>query len=114
MRRTRKTSPSPSVERSRRWCRSSNVTTTSRCSSSASTLRTQRPTDRPGGRSAALGLADVDHPRNAELVDAHAELVTPHLLLQRNGDGAASRQLVPVAVQSGCVVAAEADGDVVP
>jgi hypothetical protein len=53
--------------------------------------------------------ADVDHPGHAELVDAHAELVAPDLLLQRHRDGPARGQLFPVAVQEVRVVAAEAD-----
>src|SRR5215470_1726852 len=34
------------------------------------------------GVRSSLRLADVDHPRDAELVYAHAELIAPHLLLQ--------------------------------
>ena len=53
--------------------------------------------------------ADVDHPRHPEPVGEHAELVTPHLLLQRHRDGAALGQPVPVVAQR-LVVTAEADG----
>ena len=37
-------------------------------------------------RDSALGLGDVDHPGDPEAVDAHAELVAPHLLFQGHGD----------------------------
>src|SRR4029453_6757072 len=66
------------------------------------------------GLVSGLLLGDVDHPGNAESVHAHAELVTPHLLLQRDRYGAAVRQLLPVAPQLITVVPAEAHGDVVP
>src|SRR5271166_840051 len=76
-----------------------------------------RPGGRLGGHPPANGAwwpqrlrlrrGDVDQPWDAELVGAHAELVTPGLLLQRHGDGAAGGQLLPVVVQ-GVVVAAEA------
>ena len=56
---------------------------------------------------------DVDHPRDAEPVDAHAERVAPHLGLQGHGHRAARGQLVPVAAELGVVVAAQADRDVV-
>src|SRR5215207_3361060 len=36
----------------------------------------------------AAGLADVDHPVDTEPIGAHAELVAPHLLLQRDRHGA--------------------------
>src|SRR5580704_5937849 len=55
-----------------------------------------------------LRLGDVDQPGNAELVDAHAELVDPDLLLQRHGGGSARGQLLPVAVQRVAVVAGQA------
>src|SRR6266536_83320 len=58
-------------------------------------------------------LADVDHPRDAELVPARAELIAPHLLLQGDRHGAAFGQLLPVAAQLICVVTAEAHRDVV-
>src|SRR3712207_3186928 len=62
----------------------------------------------------ALGLLarDVHHPGNAELVGAHAELVAPHLLLQRHGDRARLGELLPVLLQVGRVVSAQADRDV--
>src|SRR6185369_4050927 len=44
-------------------------------------------------------------------VRAHAELVAPHLLLQRHADRPAGGQLLPVAAQLVAVVAAEADTD---
>ena len=59
-------------------------------------------------------LADVDHPGDAELVVAHAELVAPHLLLERHGHRAAGGELGPVAAQLVAVVAAEADAIVFP
>jgi hypothetical protein len=64
-------------------------------------------------RGSALRLADVDHPGDAEPVRAHAEHVTPHLLLQRHGHGGAGGQLLPVAAQLGVVVAAQAHREVV-
>src|SRR5215212_9352263 len=100
----------------------------------ASARRAQSTSSRPGTSSIVLGrptpirtrlllssarggsgllLGDVDHPGDAEPVDAHAELVAPHLLLQRHGHTAALGQLLPVAAQGVGVVAAEADGDVV-
>src|SRR5712672_2072539 len=51
-------------------------------------------------------LADVDQPRHAELVGAHAELIAPGLLLHRHRDGPAVGQPVPVAAQDVGVVAA--------
>ncbi len=57
--------------------------------------------------------ADVDHPRDAELVDDHAELVAPRLLLERHRDRAAVGERLPVATQLVVVVAAEADREVV-
>src|SRR6266566_5344869 len=54
-----------------------------------------------------LWLADVDQPRDAELVDAHAELIAPGLLLQRHRGRPAGGQLRPVVAQ-GVVVVAEA------
>src|SRR3954466_1750615 len=66
---------------------------------------------RPDG--SGRGLRDVDHPRDAELVDAHSELVAPHLLLERNGDRAATGELVPITAELGGIIAAEADRHVV-
>src|SRR3712207_3686704 len=43
--------------------------------------------------------ADVHHPGHAELVDAHAELVAPHLLLERHRHGAVRGELLPVPTQ---------------
>src|SRR6185295_2038893 len=60
-----------------------------------------------------LGGGDVYHPGDPELVDAHAELVAPHLLLEWNRDGAAIGELRPVAAQLVDVVTAEADSHVV-
>src|SRR4029079_15315606 len=40
-------------------------------------------------------LTDVDHTRDAELVCQRAELVVPHLLLQRHRDRAAGGELLP-------------------
>src|ERR687887_961054 len=74
-----------------------------------STWTSSRTTRRWSG----LRLADVDHPRDAEPVHAHAELVAPRLLLQGHRHGAAVRQLLPVAAQLVGVVPAQADGDVV-
>src|SRR5215216_4227720 len=96
----------------------------------ASARRAQSTSSRPGTSSIVLGrptpirtrllllssarggsglrLGDVDHPGDAEPVDAHAELVAPHLLLQGHGHVAALGQLVPVAAQGVGVVAAEA------
>src|SRR6185437_11005696 len=56
-----------------------------------------------------LGLRDVHHPVDAELVSAHAEFVAPHLLLQRHGDRPGPGQLLPVAVQGIAVVPRQAD-----
>ena len=53
---------------------------------------------------------DVDHPAGAEPVDAHAER-RPREPLERHRDGAALAQALPVAAQSGLVVAAERYGD---
>ena len=53
---------------------------------------------------------DVDHPADAEPVDAHTELVAPHLLLQRDRHGRTVGQHVPAAQLVG-VVAAQADRD---
>src|SRR5688500_16895358 len=55
--------------------------------------------------SSGLGLPDVDHPRDAESVLAHAELVAPHLLLEGNRHAAAVGQLLEVAAQLVGVVA---------
>src|SRR5580704_8999895 len=66
---------------------------------------------RPSCQRLHLRLRDVDQPGDAELVGAHAELVAPHLLLQRHGGGSGGGQLLPVAVQEVAVIAAEADRD---
>ena len=69
----------------------------------------------PAADAPPLGLRrrrDVHHPADAEPVHAHAELVAPHLLLQRHRHGATVGQLLPVAAQRVPVVTAEADGDV--
>ena len=50
----------------------------------------------PAGRS-GLGAADVHEPGDAVAVDAHAERVAPGRDLERHGDRAAARELVPVA-----------------
>src|SRR5438093_2653213 len=55
-----------------------------------------------------LRLRDVDQPGDAELVDAHAELVAPDLLLQRHGGDAARGELLEVAAQGVAVVAGQA------
>src|SRR5262249_16790909 len=52
---------------------------------------------RPRPAVSALRLDDVHHPRDAELVLAGAELVAPHLLLERNVHLAGRREPVPVA-----------------
>src|SRR5919106_40050 len=52
-----------------------------------------------------LRLADVDHPRDAEAVVAHAELIAPDLCLQRDRHGASVAQLLPVAAQLFGIVA---------
>src|SRR6266567_1178884 len=59
-------------------------------------------------RRLGLRLGDVDQPGDAELVDAHAELVAPGLLGQRHGGGSAGGQRLPVALQGVAVVTAEA------
>src|SRR6266700_7020011 len=65
-------------------------------------------TQAPGLGPLHLRLGDVGQPGDAELVDAHAELVAPDLLLQRHGDGSADRQLLEVAAQGVTVVAGQA------
>src|SRR5689334_5002526 len=55
-----------------------------------------------------LWLGDVDQPGDAELVDAHAELVAPDLLLQRHLGDSARGQLLEVAAQHVAVVAGQA------
>src|SRR5258706_10848101 len=51
----------------------------------------------------------IYHPRHAEPVDAHAELVAPGLLLHRHRGRAAGGQLFPVPAQRIGIVTAEAD-----
>ena len=75
--------------------------------------RTARRGGGPGRVRSGRLRNDVDHPRHAEPVDALAELVAPHLLLQRDGDRAAVGQLGPVAPQVVGVVTAQAHHDVV-
>src|SRR5579859_8131039 len=75
------------------------LTSGSRPSKANSGIRlscTQGPVAPAGLR---LRRGDVDQPGGAELVDAHAELVAPDLLLQRHRGGAAGGQLLPVSVQ---------------
>src|SRR4029077_17292380 len=55
-----------------------------------------------------LRLGDVDQPGNAELVDAHAELVAPDLLLQRHFGDSARGELLEVAAQRVAVVTGQA------
>ena len=85
--------------------------------SELSTTGTRQPRDRrrrrepPAAREQArsgLRLGDVDQPGDAELVDAHAELVAPDLLGQGHRDGAADGELLEVLAQDG-VVAGQAD-----
>ena len=45
-------------------------------------------------------VADVDQPRDAEAVGEHAELVAPHLLLERHRDGARPRTGPPSSARS--------------
>ena len=54
-----------------------------------------------------LGPGDVDHPRGAEAVGDHAEVVAPHLPRQRHRHGSPLRQLGEVAAQLVDVVAAQ-------
>src|SRR5262249_9772044 len=75
---------------------------------------TGRARPRPGslaGRPLCLRLADVDEPGDAELVDDHAELVAPGLLLHRHRGVPAGGQLLPVAAQDVPIVAAQADSE---
>src|SRR5690606_22248316 len=62
----------------------------------------------------SAGLADVDHPFDAEAVDAGAVLVAPHLLFEWDGHLAALAEPLPVVAQLVGVVTAETDRDVVP
>src|SRR6185312_6902667 len=55
-----------------------------------------------------LRLGDVDEPGDAELVDAHAELVAPDLLLQRHLGDSARGELLEVAAQHVAIVAGQA------
>src|SRR4051794_25376518 len=74
----------------------------SRCSKNSPPPRPPpKPTAGSDGRtgSGLLGLTDVDQPADAEPVHARAEHVAPHLLLQRDRDGTAVGELVPVAAQ---------------
>ena len=76
------------------------------CGACWPSLHSRRARRTGSGRRMRLRLRDVDHLRDAEAIRAHAELVAPHLLLQRHGHRAAVDQLVPVAPQLGRVVAA--------
>src|SRR5512139_3252486 len=58
-------------------------------------------------RASGLVASDVDHPGDAEPVGAHAELVAPHLLLQRHRHAAALGELAPPGAQLVGVVTAE-------
>src|SRR4051794_32183978 len=79
--------------------------------SRASTRRTGRASN--ATRPRRSGVGDVHQPGDAEPVLALAELVAPHLPLQREHDLAVGREPLPVAAQRFGVVPAEADGDVV-
>src|SRR6266516_2884184 len=58
------------------------------------------PTPLAAGRWFRRGRpGDVDQPVDAEFVGAHAEGVTPRSEIKWHGDGAAGRELVPVAAQ---------------
>src|SRR5262245_29184532 len=80
----------------------------------AGVTRTVAPTTtrREQGRSGLL-LTDVHHPSDPELIQDHAELVAPGLLLQRHRYRAFAGQLVPVAVKFAGVIPGQADRDVV-
>ncbi len=66
------------------------------------------PSQQSPARGLRLRLGDVDQPGDAELVDAHAELVAPDLLLQRHLGDSARGELLEVAAQRVAVVAGQA------
>src|SRR4051794_970291 len=81
--------------------------------SPAPTITTSVSTSASRRAIATSGFRDVDEPADAEAVGEAAELVAPHLLLERYVDRAALGQRAEPGPQAVTVVAAEADRDVV-